>query len=139
MVEIKKFEMKVVFSFAVFLTFLFLVSCTKDYYQPPDTMPQNVSFSGDVIPIFNANCVSCHNDGGISPNLTADKAYGELTAGTDLVKSGNPDDSELYHRIMGQGSVMPPAGMMNHSNIDLIYVWIKEGALNNRYFNNDEK
>jgi len=123
--------MKEVFGFAVLLTLLFLVSCTKDYYQPPDTLPQNVSFSNDVIPIFNANCVSCHNDGGTSPNLRADKAYGELTNGTELVKPGDPEGSELYHRIMGQGSMMPPGGMMAKNNNDVIYVWIKEGALNN--------
>ena len=124
--------MKAIVSFAVVLMFLFLVSCTKDYLVPPDTPAQGVSFSNDVIPIFNDNCISCHN-GGISPNLTADKAYGELTSIPDLVKPGDPDNSELYHRMMGMGmgSMMPPSGMMPKSKTDVIYQWIKEGALNN--------
>ena len=123
--------MKVVFSLVAVMCLLFVVSCTKDYYEQPDTLPQNVSFLNDVIPIFNANCISCHNDGGTAPNLSADKAYGALISGAGLVIPGNPEESELYHRIMGQGSMMPPGGMMSHSNIDLIYLWIKEGALNN--------
>jgi len=122
--------MKAAISFVAVLMFLFLVSCTKDYLVPPDSPAQGVSFSNDVIPIFNNNCISCHN-GGVSPNLTADKAYGELTSNNDLVIPNDPENSELYHRVNGQGSMMPPSGMMPTSKIDVIYQWIKEGALNN--------
>ncbi len=122
--------MKAIVSLAVVLMFLFLASCTKDYLVPPDTPAQGVSFSNDVIPIFNDNCISCHN-GGVNPNLTADKAYGELTSNHELVKPGDPENSELYHRVSGQGSLMPPSGMMPKSKTDVIYQWIKEGALNN--------
>ncbi len=123
--------MKIVVSFVAVLMFSFLVSCTKDYYVKPDAPPQNVSFKNDVIPIFNDNCVSCHN-GSTSPNLTPDKAYGELVSLPNLVIPGNPEKSELYQRVMGQqGSMMPPGGMMSHNKTDLIYQWIKDGALNN--------
>ncbi len=121
--------MKVIANLATVLMFLFLVSCTKDYFEQP-APPQSVSFSKDVIPIFNNNCISCHS-GSVSPNLTADKAYGELTGNPNLVVPGNPDGSGLYHRVMGQGSMMPPSGMMPNIKTDVIYEWIKDGALNN--------
>ncbi len=110
---------------------IFLFSCTKDYYTPPGNMPENVSFSSSVIPIFNNNCVSCHNSGSTEPDLTPDNAYADLTANNAYVVPGKPEDSKLYHRITGQGSLMPPGGSLPQNDINIIYVWIKEGALNN--------
>ncbi len=123
--------MKIAVRFAAAFMMLFLVSCTKDYLVQPEP-PSSVSFSNDVIPIFNNNCVSCHGDNGVSPNLTPDKAYTSLLSDPGLVQSGNPDGSELYQMVTGQnGSVMPPSGMMPKSKTDIIYQWIKDGAQNN--------
>jgi hypothetical protein len=123
--------MKMILSIAIVFILLFAVSCTKDYYEPPDALPENVSFSNDVIPIFNSNCISCHNGGSTSPDLTEGNAYSELTSDDDLAKPGAPKDSELYQRIIGEGSIMPPGGALSQNDINIIYVWIKEGALNN--------
>ena len=106
-------------------------SCTKDYYQPPDTKPENVSFSQDVQSIFDANCTSCHNGGGIPLDLTDGNSYNELNSTDGMVDPGNPDNSELYERITGTGALMPPSGSLPQGDIDLIYQWIEEGALNN--------
>ena len=116
--------------FGILLMFSF-ISCTKDYYQPPDTKPENVSFSQDVQSIFDAYCTECHNGGTIPLDLTEGKAYDQLNSIEDLLDPGNPENSELYERLIGIGAIMPPAGSLSQSNIDYIYVWIEEGALNN--------
>ena len=49
-----------------------LTGCTK-YEIPkpecPEDLPTSVSFAGDVQPIFDQKCVSCHS-GGQNPNLS---------------------------------------------------------------------
>jgi mono/diheme cytochrome c family protein len=113
---------------------------------PADT----VTLSGDVQPIFTANCAfsGCHagNTPALGQNLSAGQAYGSIVnvpsqEAPDLfrVHPSFPDSSYLVHKIQGtQGSVggsggrMPLGGAaLSADDIATIRAWISAGALNN--------
>lgn len=92
----------------------------------------DVSFSADIIPIFNKSCnaAGCHNAGGQKPNLTAGSAYTSLING-GYINSGNPESSELYMWMKGNRALpMPPSGSDATYNATVL-AWIEQGALNN--------
>jgi hypothetical protein len=122
-------------AFVVFLTVS--QSCTDSTTLVVDNSPsvtKTVSFSSDIIPIFNSSCSlsGCHNSGGKAPDLTATKAYSSLTIGNYL-NLGAPDQSVLYLYLTGKKSPqMPLGGEANPSNLNnLVLAWIKQGAKNN--------
>lgn len=111
-----------------------------------------ISFGGDVQPIFTTNCAlsGCH--AGSSPqegqNLEDGQAYSNIVnvpsnqSALDRIEPGRPDDSYLVHKIQGtQGTVggsgdrMPQGcsgdACLSQAEIDLIRLWVSEGALNN--------
>ena len=105
-----------------------LASCTyytNDY--DPSEAPDGVSFTDDVIPIFEAKCndAGCHN-GTIPPNLTRDVAYTSLMTGGYVVAE-DAEGSTLYQAIDG-GTMTTFASDLERSYIKK---WIDEGALNN--------
>jgi len=105
--------------------------------QPPVT----VSFATDIQPIFDNNCIGCHNAGGQAGlDLRAGLSHGNLVgvASTEsalsLVESGQPAQSWLFIKLSGLqdvGDVMPPGGNVGSANLDLVETWITEGALDN--------
>jgi hypothetical protein len=109
-----------------------ITSCYYDEPPKPGSInPDNVSFSTHVLPILNINCnnAGCHNQGGIPPDLSAERAHGNLLYG--YVNTTIPKKSILYERIMGtSGSIMPTQGRMSERNIEIILAWIEKGALN---------
>ncbi len=122
------------------ITYIFLVllavmlnACYNDMNVPtPTVITQEVSFSQDMIPIFNAKCstVACHNANGVHPNLTEANAYNSLVNG-GFINTQDPENSELYQWMKGNRAVsMPPSGISNTDNA-LVLAWIKQGALNN--------
>lgn len=95
---------------------------------------QEVSFSQDILPIMQMGCShnGCHGDTlNQMPKLTT---YDEVMALGD-VKPGEPQESELYKRIIETDSTerMPrlPYAALNDRNIKLIYIWIAQGAKDN--------
>ena len=107
-------------------------SCEKDYFVPiPVTIPDSVSFAGNIQPIFDANCVNsgCHS-GAISPNLTKEYAYEDLFL-SNMVDTLNPESSVLYVRMTQSGKPMPPSGLLKGGETDLVLKWIEQGAKNN--------
>src|SRR6478735_9358916 len=89
---------------------LFLVStiiivstqgCYKDIISPgsdPNGPPQFVSFSGDLIPLFNTHCNSsgCHDEvPAHKPSLVPEQAYSAITTG-GYINLAVPDKSTLY-------------------------------------------
>ncbi len=108
---------------------LLFTGCEYDYVEP-DNAPilTKVSFSGDILPIFNSSCnfSGCHSAGAVSPDLTSGNAYESLFA-NDMVDTENPAGSLLY-TSMNSGS------MKKYSTPDqtkLILAWINQGGLNN--------
>jgi hypothetical protein len=107
--------------------FFILSACTK-YQIPapecPEDLPTNVSFSGDIQPIFNANCIACHS-GGQSPNLSEGWAYDELSDG-GYVDTDFPCESKIYEVLTGSHT-----GRATDDEVLTILGWIDEGAQDN--------
>ncbi|MDZ4748072.1 MAG: hypothetical protein SH808_06260 [Saprospiraceae bacterium] len=99
---------------------------------PAGDFKGEVSFTGDVIPIFNADCNTsgCHNPGGIKPDLSPANAYISLTT-VGYINTGAPEESELYRWMKGLEAVpMPPSGS-DALNTSIVLAWIQQGALEN--------
>lgn len=102
--------------------------------------PPAISFSGEVQPIFDANCTGCHG-GTANLFLTAAQSYASLVnvtaqtgacAGVPRVAPRNSAGSALYRRVNGTCSErMPLGGSLTAGQIELIRRWIDEGAANN--------
>jgi hypothetical protein len=111
-----------------------LNACYYDQVLPvqPAGDVGEMSFSGDIIPIFNASCngTSCHSQGGEAPDLTAANAYTSLTNGGYINKS-NPESSTLYRWMNGEESSPMPLSGPNATYNAKVLAWIEQGALNN--------
>ena len=97
---------------------------------------ENVSYATQVQPIFNASCTSCHGSSG-GVNLSS---FAQLMSssgnnyGDNIVVAGNADASGLVDKIEPNpqsGSRMPVGGSLTNEEIEIIRVWINEGAQNN--------
>ena len=88
-----------------------------------------VDYSSQIQPIFNSNCVSCHQGsasyfGGLSLENYAAVTAGGITEG-GIISTG------LLENYISTG-YMPPYGSgtsLNANEVDLIIQWINEGAL----------
>jgi hypothetical protein len=120
------------------LLMIFLIpACTKDttvYLNTGSEVTTPVSFSKEIIPIFNKSCnmSGCHNKGGIKPDLSEQNAFTALTNG-GYYNVSDPPSSLLYLWLTGKKSPAMPIGAANNpSNINgLTLAWITQGAKNN--------
>ena len=93
-----------------------------------------VSFSMHIQPIFDANCISCHNTSHAKLNLQRTVSYDELLVSgfsASYVNTTNPARSNIYLHLVGDLSVMPPSGLLSSRNQELVFKWIDQGANNN--------
>jgi len=107
-----------------------ITSCA--YYEKPlpnDDIPEEPSFSEDLIPFFETSCAyaGCHNTGGIPPDLTEDFAYASLTTG-GYIDTDNPPQSLLYTKIAEGGSMEQYS---TSRDTQMVLKWIEQGAQNN--------
>ena len=93
--------------------------------QPASTSGQEVSFSKDILPIFKQYSDSHHGSDSVLSLETYDGVMQDVVP-------GQPEQSRLYQRLIGQGGpVMPLGNPLPQDLITLIYNWIKQGAKNN--------
>ena len=91
-----------------------------------------VSFSADVMPIFEQYCTECHSDENTELGLRLD-TYEGVMAGSDygtVVEPGDPAGSLLVDMVEAgdmpeEGDPVPP------EQLEVIKTWIAEGAENN--------
>ncbi len=96
-------------------TFSFL-SCTKD--KTSDCTEQ-ISFSTQVLPMIQNNCVSCHDVGATAPTLTT---HAEISANA----------TSVLNTLNGTPVLMPQGGpALNDSLIKQFSCWIDQGKLDN--------
>ena len=121
---------KLIFILTLFAGFTLWQSCEYDWVETePVITPDTVSFSQNIIPIFERGCNAgvCHGDGGKNPILTTSDAYNSLTTG-GYVDTATPENSIIY-------TEMADGGEMNkytqYGDSDLVLKWIQQGALNN--------
>lgn len=101
-----------------------LFACEQYIIEKPE-IQEGVSFSTQILPIFESACVSCHN-GGIAPDLSAENAYEALFDG-NYVDTLNAEGSEIYSKLR----VGAHDSRATEEEKLLILQWITEGALNN--------
>ena len=110
---------------------------TSCYYDemPPEAdipIPEVVSYSKDIQPLWDQDCVSCHKTGATVPDLISANSYLALTKNNKYVIPGNAVGSSLHKSLVGDGAaIMPTAGKWSDSKIALVDKWINDGALNN--------
>ena len=93
-----------------------------------------VDYNNSIQPVFDERCAtaSCHGTGSGGLYLTS---YAQLMAGTSnhgpVVIPGEGEGSILVQKLRGTagfGSAMPLSGPLSDDTIDLISLWIDEGA-----------
>ena len=106
-----------------------LVSCTYDkedvLYGTIQCDTSAVSYTAEIVPIFNNNCNSCHNvtDRQGDINLST---YSDVLQVVNNGKVIGSINHEYGFSAMPQG-----AAKLSQCNIDMISAWIHQGALNN--------
>ena len=127
--------MKKIFQYLIMI--IVSLMATSCYYDemPPEAVipiPDVVSYSKDIQPLWDQDCVSCHKAGATAPDLSAANSYLALTANNKYVIPGNAAGSKLHKSLVGDGAaIMPTAGKWSDSKIALVDKWITDGALNN--------
>ena len=119
---------------AIFASITLFTSCYYDQVVPKEPDISDVgpmSFSNDIIPIFNASCngAGCHN-GAVSPYLTPAAAYSSLMNG-GYIDVNNASNSELYQWMAGNRTLPMPLSGPNSTYNTKVLAWIDQGALNN--------
>jgi hypothetical protein len=100
-------------------------SCEKFDVKPiPFDATATWHFQADVQPIFNANCITCHN-GSRSPDLRAGKSFSALSKGYITPPA---ETSRLYVHISSNSEHIPRT---SDTQKLIILNWLKQGALNN--------
>jgi mono/diheme cytochrome c family protein len=91
-----------------------------------------VSFTNDVLPIFNNRCANCHGGNRTEEGLIL-LTYADILKGSDngpVIVAGNADGSFLVEQVVSQE--MPKRGpKLTPPQIQLIVDWINQGALEN--------
>lgn len=100
-----------------------------------------VSFTQDVKPILDQNCLACHQEGaeGFETSGFSMVTYDELMKGTKfgpMIISGDSEGSNLVVLMEGRAdpSISMPHGSMDKvasKDIKTIRLWIDQGANNN--------
>lgn len=114
--------------FVLFAIFAFS-ACTYEQIAPQEiTVPDNVSFSTDVQPIFDASCntTGCHNAGGIPPDLSPANAWVSLVY-FNYLDTVTTENSVLWKKI-DTGSMKKYA---TNNDRAIIFQWIEQDAPDN--------
>lgn len=109
------------------LSLLILAGCEKVAFEPVEIPNTDLSFSLDIQPILNSNCISCHPPTkGL--DLTASNAYASLVPKFAApADSANPEGSKLYVKLTGN-SHSPRTGDIEKQKI---VKWISQGVPDN--------
>ena len=93
-----------------------------------------VSYDQEIQPIFDIECIGCHDDTHLYLDLRSCCSYDQLLSngtGAPYVNPDDPEQSKLYRHLTGDLTLMPPFGALPDNQLDLVIQWIEEGALNN--------
>lgn len=97
--------------------------------------PDTTYFQSEVLPLIISNCTNdgCHNPADHAADLVLNNYQNIMSFGE--VRPGRPDNSKLYEVLITSDpdDRMPPSGRtpLTSNQINTIYTWISQGALNN--------
>lgn len=106
--------MKSYITISALLLSTIIFSCKKKDFNP-DCNGETMSFSGDVFPIFQSSCISCHSSGDSKPLDN----YSNIAANKTLIRSV----------IISER--MPKDKKLSDNEKNTIICWIDDGAKNN--------
>ena len=104
-----------------------ITSCEKEYVPVPAPPVGDISYSSDIQPFWDNDCIGCH-PAVFKPDLTAGNSYDALLAG-NYIDTANPTNSLIYTKIITGGSMN--TYVSNAGNIQKTLLWIEQGAKNN--------
>ncbi|ETI65761.1 hypothetical protein C100_00235 [Sphingobium sp. C100] len=125
---------------------LMLCGCSQRAEQKADNAQvaaAGPNFDRDIQPIFDANCVACHQSEGASGklNLESGAAYGAVVSVRSgespllYVMPGRADQSYLIRKVEGthveaggSGERMPLTGPLDARSIATLRDWVRAGA-----------
>ena len=115
---------------SLFVIIAFLTSCDNGANKSADNEgceTTQVTFKNDVLPIFEQNCFSCHNE-----EDYARKADGNKMDSYELIKLKIDDGLVLGNIKHEKGFVNMPyrKKQLEPCDIQTIEIWINNGALN---------
>ena len=98
----------------------------------PAAQGATVSFAGDVLPIIQSRCVSCHGGDRIEEGLLM-RSHAEIIAGSDngpVISPGDAANSLLVELVATQK--MPKRGpKLTPPQVQVITDWVNQGAPDN--------
>ncbi|MBL8206044.1 MAG: c-type cytochrome, partial [Blastocatellia bacterium] len=111
------------------LCFVWLMQATRNV-----SAQQNIDFTRDIKPIFDAYCVSCHGPKKAAGQLRLDNKVAAMKGGISgaIILPGNSNASILLARVTGSdGQAKMPMGgeALKPEQIALIRRWIEAGAI----------
>ena len=102
-----------------------LSACEKVVFQPPDIpVPDSISYSLEIQPIWDDKCVSCHG-GQRDPDLSPGVSHAALMDG-GYINTSDPAASNLMTKLYGSHN-----SRATLSEKVLIQEWITKGAKDN--------
>lgn len=103
---------------------VFMTSCTTRTYEEISEAEASASptYTVNVAPVIQVNCLSCHSEGGRFPTLETYEQVKDATQNGDLICR--------IDQTQSCGNVMPRSGAMPRPTIDMIILWQKEGYKN---------
>ncbi|MEJ7618698.1 MAG: PSD1 and planctomycete cytochrome C domain-containing protein [Pyrinomonadaceae bacterium] len=108
------------------------LSPTTSLFQPQEKSDKKVDFNRDIKPIFETSCNKCHGEGKATAGLRLDSKAAAMKGGGSgpAIVAGNSKGSLLMQRVRGEGNEMrmPPGKELPQEQVDLLAVWIDEGA-----------
>ena len=108
----------------------FLLSCPAWFLPPPSSADEPVSYSRDVLPFLEDQCLACHDEGLTSGKLSlvdldAMKAGGRHGA---AIAPGKGEESLVIQYMKGtRQPQMPPRTQLPLDRIDVVRRWIDRG------------
>jgi hypothetical protein len=94
----------------------------------------SIDFVRDIQPLLRQHCAECHGsdqqNGGLRMDVRA-SLFGEADSGRAAIVPGEPEQSELIHRVRSvvDGERMPPDDPhLPEHTIELLHRWIAQGA-----------
>jgi hypothetical protein len=108
------------------------VEAPSDPPQSEEPVQTEVSFTKDVLPLFDKYCIRCHGGNKVEEGLSL-TTYAEVMAGSQngsVIIAGDPGNSLLAQMIVDKE--MPKRGAKpNSAEVQTILDWIAAGALDN--------
>lgn len=101
-----------------------------------DATPPTYTHDVDIQPVWSANCAnaSCHPSMADAYDVLVNVPSNQLPS-MHFIQPGSPDMSYLWRKLEGthvaaggMGEAMPPGGPLKASTLEMIRVWIVEGA-----------